>query len=93
MIFVASGSVALADSYLEVDLVGRLQTEAEKQRGQIHRLEATASELRSDNDELRGENERLTGCNRDLRRKCRAAQAQLHEMIDERAQITAKVNT
>ncbi len=83
--------LAVAEAYFEVDLVNRLQTAVEKQRGQIKKLDQSALDLSTENEELRSLNDRMTTCNRDLRRKFRAAQSQLHEIIDERAELTAKV--
>lgn len=75
-----------------MDLVNRLQAESERQRLQLRRAEQAASESAADAEELRCENDKLAACNRDLRRKCRAVQTQLHEMIDERAELTAKLH-
>ncbi len=72
--------------------MNRLQTVIEKQRGQLKKLDQTTLDLRTENDELRCHNEKLSTCNRDLRRKFRATQLQLHQLIDERAELTAKVS-
>lgn len=34
----------------------------------------------------------MTSCTRDLRRKFRSTQLQLHELVDERAELTAKLH-
>ncbi len=73
--------------------MNRLQMAVEKQRAQIKKLDQAALDFRTENEELRSVNDRMTSCNRDLRRKCRAAQTQMHEMIDERAELTAKVSS
>lgn len=80
------------ESYFEVELVNRLQTVVEKQRGQIKKLEQSNIEFKSDNEELRRQNEKLISCTRDLRRKLRTTQSQLHLLVDERAELTANVH-
>ena len=40
------------ESYFEVELVNRLQTVVEKQRGQIKKLEQSNIEFKSDNEEV-----------------------------------------
>ena len=42
--------------------------------------------------QLRRQNDKLNSCTKDLRRKLRGAQNQMHILIDERAELTAKVN-
>ncbi|XP_059090961.1 RILP-like protein homolog isoform X4 [Tigriopus californicus] len=80
------------EAYFEVDLVNRLQSVIDKQRGQIKKLDQNALDVRTENEELKCYNDKLNGCTKDLRRKIRSTQTQLHEMIDERAEITAKYN-
>ena len=43
--------------------------------------------------QLRRQNDKLNSCTKDLRRKLRGAQNQMHILIDERAELTAKVNS
>lgn len=43
--------------------------------------------------QLRRLNDKLTSCTKDLRRKLRLTQSQLHLLVDERADLTAKVRT
>ena len=81
----------IPEAYFEVDLVNRLQSVVDKQRAQIKKLDQSVLDVRTENDELKCRNDKLTSCTKDLRRKCRGLQAQLHEMIDERAEMTAKV--
>ncbi len=90
-LFPARNNPAVSESYFEVELVNRLQSAVEKQRAQIKKLDQSVLDYRTQNDELRALSDRTASCNRDLRRKCRAVQGQLHEMIDERAEMTAKV--
>ena len=40
------------ESYFEVELVNRLQTVVEKQRGQIKKIEQSNIEFKSDNEEV-----------------------------------------
>jgi len=89
--FSEDGDVS-TESYFEVELVNRLQTVVEKQRGQIKKLEQSNIEFKSDNEELRRQNEKLISCTRDLRRKLRTTQSQLHLLVDERAELTANVH-
>ena len=42
---------------------------------------------------MRRQNDKLNSCTKDLRRKLRGAQNQMHILIDERAELTAKVNS
>ena len=42
-----------SESYFEVELVNRLQSVVEKQRGQIKKLEQSNIEFKSDNEEVR----------------------------------------
>ena len=99
------------EAYFEVELVNRLQSVIEKQRGQIKKLDQSVLNYKIKNDEVRitqptkspfashipycfqlsKQNEKLSACTKDLRRKCRMVQNQLHEMVDERAELTAKV--
>ena len=43
----------LTESYFEVELVNRLQSVVEKQRGQIKKIEQSNIEFKSDNEEVR----------------------------------------
>ena len=79
------------ESYFEVDLVNKLETVIEKQRGQIKRLDRSVLDFQTENDELRCQTDKMTACTRDLRRKLRSTQSQLHSLVDERADLTAKV--
>jgi len=79
------------ESYFEVDLVNKLETVIEKQRSQIKKLDQSVLDYKTENDELTCQNEKLTACTRDLRRKLRSTQSQLHLLVDERADLTAKV--
>merc|ERR1719225_1601905 len=45
------------------------------------------SQVQSDLDEMRSQNEKLSGSNKDLRRKLRQSQTQLHCLVDERAEL------
>ena len=81
----------ISEAYFEVDLVNRLQSVVDKQRSQIKKLDQSVLDVRTENDELKCRNDKLTTCTKDVRRKCRGLQSQLHEMIDERAEMTAKV--
>ena len=45
------------------------------------------SQVQSDLDEMRTQNEKLSGSNKDLRRKLRQSQTQLHCLVDERAEL------
>jgi len=89
--FSEDGDVS-TESYFEVELVNRLQTVVEKQRGNIKKVEQSNIEFKSDNEELRRQNEKLISCTRDLRRKLRTTQSQLHLLVDERAELTANVH-
>jgi len=80
------------ESYFEVELVNRLQSVVEKQRGQIKKIEQSNIEFKSDNEELRRQNEKLISCTKDIRRKLRTTQSQLHLLVDERAELTATVH-
>jgi hypothetical protein len=105
-----------SESYFEVELVNRLQSVVEKQRGQIKKLDQSIIEYKSDNEEvqllshyvktmfchhhlfpfsfllqLRKQNDKFISCTKDLRRKLRTTQSQLHLLVDERAELTAKV--
>jgi len=80
------------ESYFEVEIVEKLQSVVEKQRGQIKKLEQSNIEFKSDNEELRRKNEKLISCTKDIRRKLRTTQSQLHLLVDERAELTAKVH-
>ena len=59
----------------------------EKQREQLRGLENKMSQVQSDLDEMRSQNEKLSGSNKDLRRKLRQSQTQLHCLVDERAEL------
>jgi len=78
------------ESYFEVDLVNKLETVIEKQRGQIKRLDRSVLDFQTENDELRCQTDKMSACTRDLRRKLRSTQSQLHSLVDERADLTAK---
>lgn len=75
------------ESYIEIDLVNKLQGIVERQREQIRGLEGSLSEVKSDLDEMKGQNEKLSSSNKDLRRKLRQSQSQLHCLVDERAEL------
>jgi len=75
------------ESYIEIDLVNKLQSIVEKQREQIRSLDNNLSEVKSDLDELHGQNEKLSSSNKELRRKLRQSQAQMHCLVDERAEL------
>jgi len=75
------------ESYIEIDLVNKLQSIVEKQREQIRNLDNNLSEVKSDLDELQGQNEKLSSSNKELRRKLRQSQAQMHCLVDERAEL------
>ena len=81
----------ISESYFEVGLVNKLETVIEKQRNQIKKLDRSVLDYQTENDELSCQNEKLSACTRDLRRKLRSTQTQLHSMVDERADLTAKV--
>ena len=59
----------------------------EKQREQLRGLENNMSQVQSDLDEMRSQNEKLSGSNKDLRRKLRQSQTQLHCLVDEREEL------
>merc|ERR1719277_1327861 len=75
------------ESYIEIDLVNKLQSIVEKQREQLRNMENNLSEVKSDLDELRGQNEKLSSSNKELRRKLRQSEAQMHCLVDERAEL------
>jgi len=75
------------DSYIEVDLVNKLQGIIEKQREQIRGLETNLSDLKMELEEVKLQNDKLSTSNKDLRRKLRNSQAQLHALVDERAEL------
>lgn len=75
------------ESYIEIDLVHKLQALAEKQREQIRELDTGLSGVRADLEEARGQREALSSSNKELRRKLRQSQAQLHCLVDERAEL------
>ena len=75
------------ESYIEVDLVNKLQSIVEKQREQLRNMENSLSAVQSDLDEMKSQNEKLSGSNKDLRRKLRQSQSQLHCLVDERAEL------
>jgi len=75
------------ESYIEIDLVNKLQSIVEKQREQIRGLDSGLSSMKADLDELRGQNEKLSSSNKELRRKIRQSQAQMHCLVDERADL------
>merc|ERR1712025_786343 len=69
------------ESYFEVELVNRLQGVIDKQRGQIKKIEQSNIEYKSDNEELRRQNDKLNSCTKDLRRKLRGSQNQMHFLV------------
>ena len=75
------------ESYIEIDLVNKLQSIVEKQREQLRNMENKLSAVQSDLDEMKSQNEKLSGSNKDLRRKLRQSQSQLHCLVDERAEL------
>lgn len=75
------------ESYIEIDLVNKLQSIVEKQREQIRTLDSGLSDVKADLDELRGQHERLSSSNKELRRKQRQSQSQMHCLVDERAEL------
>jgi len=75
------------ESYIEIDLVNKLQSIVEKQREQIRDLESGLAGMKADMEEVRGQNEKLSSSNKDLRRKLRQSQSQLHCLVDERAEL------
>merc|ERR1719189_3236761 len=75
------------ESYIEIDLVNKLQSIVEKQREQLRGLENSLSQVQSDLDETRSQNEKLSSSNKELRRKLRQSQTQLHCLVDERAEL------
>jgi uncharacterized protein YoxC len=75
------------DSYIEIDLVNKLQCIVERQREEIRHLTKDLSDVESELEEVKGQSEKLSGSTRDLRRKLRQAQSQLHCLVDERAEL------
>merc|ERR1740128_1381760 len=75
------------ESYIEVDLVNKLQGILEKQRDQIRSLEDSLGSMKVEIEEERMQNEKLSTSNKDLRRKLRQSQSQLHCLVDERAEL------
>lgn len=75
------------ESYIEVDLVNKLQGIVEKQREQLRNLETSLGDVKSDLEEVKSQNDKLSGSNKDLRRKLRQSQSQLHCLVDERAEL------
>jgi chromosome segregation ATPase len=75
------------ESYIEIDLVHKLQGTVEKQREQIRDLDSELSNVKADLEELKGQNDRLSTSNKELRRKLRQSQNQLHCLVDERAEL------
>ena len=61
----------------------------ERQREQIRTLENNLNDVKSDLEEIKSQNEKLSGSNKDLRRKLRQSQSQLHCLVDERAELQA----
>ena len=59
----------------------------ERQREQIRGLDSSLSSLKSDLEEARGQGDRLSSSNKELRRKLRQSQNQLHCLVDERAEL------
>ena len=75
------------ESYIEIDLVNKLQGIVERQREQIRGLENSLNDVKSDLEEMKTQNEKLSSSNKDLRRKLRHSQSQLHCLVDERAEL------
>ena len=75
------------ESFIEIDLVNKLQGIVKKQWQQIHSLEGNLSDVKSDLEEMKSQNEKLSGWNKDLQRKLRQTQSQLHCLVDERAEL------
>jgi len=75
------------ESYIEIDLVHKLQGTVEKQREQLRDLDSELSNVKADLEELKGQNDRLSTSNKELRRKLRQSQNQLHCLVDERAEL------
>ncbi|CAB4057293.1 RILPL1 [Lepeophtheirus salmonis] len=65
------------DSYFEVELVNRLQN---------------ILDLKTENEEVKIQNEKTASCVKEARRKNRSTQLQMHLLLDERAELTAKVH-
>ena len=80
-------AISEEESYIEIDLVNKLQSIVEKQREQLRNMENKLSAVQSDLDEMKSQNEKLSGSNKDLRRKLRQSQSQLHCLVDERAEL------
>ena len=79
------------ESYIEIDLVNKLQSIVEKQREQIKNLDNNLSEVNLDLDEFHGQSEKLSSSNKELRGKLRQSQAQMHCLVDERAELQVKL--
>ncbi|XP_049767281.1 RILP-like protein homolog isoform X4 [Schistocerca cancellata] len=77
----------------EVDVVvlQRLRNVIDQQREQIRSREREIQAKASEIDALSAQVERLTMLGRELRRKHRGAQAQVHSLIDERADFLAQL--
>ncbi|XP_023336507.1 RILP-like protein homolog isoform X1 [Eurytemora carolleeae] len=75
------------ESFIEIDIVNKLQGILEKQREQIRSMENNLAELKSEMEEMKSMNDKLSGSNKDLRRKLRQAQSQLNCLVDERAEL------
>ena len=75
------------ESYIEIDLVNKLQGIVEKQREQLRSLETNLCDVKSDLEEMRSQHDKLSCSNKDLRRKLRQSQSQLHCLVDERAEL------
>ncbi|XP_071747911.1 RILP-like protein homolog isoform X13 [Lepeophtheirus salmonis] len=80
------------DSYFEVELVNRLQNVIEKQRIEIKSLDQKILDLKTENEEVKIQNEKTASCVKEARRKNRSTQLQMHLLLDERAELTAKVH-
>ncbi|XP_071747904.1 RILP-like protein homolog isoform X3 [Lepeophtheirus salmonis] len=79
------------DSYFEVELVNRLQNVIEKQRIEIKSLDQKILDLKTENEEVKIQNEKTASCVKEARRKNRSTQLQMHLLLDERAELTAKI--
>jgi len=75
------------ENYIEIDLVNKLQSIVERQREQLRGLDTELSSVKADLEEARGQTEKLGSSNKELRRKLRQSQAQLHCLVDERAEL------
>jgi len=79
------------ESYIEVDLINKLQGILDKQREHIRQIETNLADLKNDMEDIKSQNEKLSNSNKDLRRKFRQSQSQLHCLVDERAELQVAV--